>query len=180
MDGKRGFVLCVGPALLCGLPMLLVVLIALAPKYFGRARRTAARRVWQSFLLGLVNYLFFTVVAAVVGSLGFSFLEGIAAFIAVIVLPLMIVIGGAVVTGLVGERVLALLTDQTASPLANLVIGMICMGICALLQVIGWFVLLVLLMIGFGAALLALFRRNGDEPRPEIPSDPEAPEVAAG
>jgi hypothetical protein len=178
MDSKRGFVLCMGPALLCGLPMLLVVLIALAPKYFGRARRTAASRVWQSFLLGLVNYLFFSVIAAIVGSLGISFLEAVAVFIAFVVLPLMVVIGGAVVAGLVGERVLALLTEQTASPLANLVIGMVCMGICALLPVVGWFVLLVLLMIGFGAALLALFRRDAKVEPASLPG-PKASEAPA-
>ncbi len=97
-------------------------------------------------------------------------------------LPLMTVIGLAAASGVAGERVLALLTERPGTPLGTLVIGIVCLGLSALLPIIGWLVLAVLLMTGLGAALLALFRRNGTIPvesRPPASAVPESSDTPA-
>ena len=98
------------------------------------------------------------------------------------VLPLMIIAGLATAAGIVGERVLAFLTERPGTRLGTLVIGIMCLGFSALLPVFGWLVLAILLMTGFGAALLALLRRNGTipvEPGLNVPAVPAASETTA-
>jgi hypothetical protein len=174
-----GALLCLVPGLLCGLPMLLVLVIALVPTYFDRARRIVYIHPWQSLLLGLVNFVFFLAIAAVFGESAFAPLKAIAGLSLFIVLPLMTVTGLATASGVAGERVLALLTERPGTLLGSLVIGIVCLGLSALLPIIGWLVLAILLMAGLGAALLALFRRNGTIPvesRPETPASMGASE----
>jgi hypothetical protein len=181
-QGPRALVFSLIPGLFCGLPTLLVLVTALVPTYFDRARRIVSTRPWQSFLLGLVNFVFFFAIAAVFGESAFPPLKGIAALSVLIVLPLMTVIGLAAASGVAGERVLALLTERPGTLLGTLVIGIVCLGLSALLPIIGWLVLAVLLMTGFGAALLALLRRNGTIPlesRTEASVVPESSEMPA-
>jgi len=162
--------------------MLLVLVTALVPTYFDRARRIVSTHTWQSFLLGLVNFVFFLAIVAVFGESAFAPLKAIAALSLLIVLPLMTVTGLATAAGVAGERVLALLTERPGTPLGTLVIGITCLGLSALLPIIGWLVLVILLMTGFGAALLALFRRNGTIPvesRPGASALPETSEASA-
>jgi hypothetical protein len=162
MNNQAGaLVLCLAPGLICGLPTLLILVTALAPSYFHRARHAVSIHAWQSFFLGLVNFVFFFVIAAVLSDAASVPLKVIAGLSLFIVLPLMTVVGIATAAGIAGERVLALLTDRPGTSLGNLVIGIVCLGITALLPIVGWVVLAVLLMMGFGAALLALFRGNG-------------------
>lgn len=172
-QGPGALALCLVPGLLCGFPMLLVLVTALVPAYFDRARRVVYTHTWQSFLLGLVNFCFFLAVAAVFGGSAFAPLKAIAVLSLFIVLPLMTVIGLATASGVAGERVLALLTERPGTPLGTLIIGIVCLGLSALLPIIGWLVLALLLMTGLGAALLALLQRNRVIP---IESRPEASE----
>jgi len=83
--------LCLVPGLLCGFPVLLVLVTALVPTHFNRARRIASTHPWQSFLLGLVNFVFFLAIVAVFGESAFAPLKGIAILSLFIVLPLMAV-----------------------------------------------------------------------------------------
>ena len=181
-QGPRALVFCLIPGLLCGFPTLLVLVTALVPTYFDRARRVVSTRPWQSFLLGLVNFVFFFAIAAVFGQAAFAPLKAIAVLSLLIVLPLMIVTSLATAASVAGERVLALLTERPGRPLGTLVIGIVCLGLSALLPIIGWLVLAVLLMTGLGAALLALFQRNGTIPfesRTEASAVPESSETPA-
>lgn len=181
-QGPRALVFCLIPGLLCGFPTLLVLVTALVPTYFDRARRIVSTRPWQSFLLGLVNFVFFFAIAAVFGQATFAPLKAIAVLSLLIVLPLMTVAGLATASGVAGERVLALLTERPGTPLGTLIMGIVCLGLSALLPIIGWLVLAVLLMAGFGAALLALLRRNGTIPlesRAEASAVPESSEMPA-
>ena len=155
---------CLIPGFLCGFPMLLILVTALMPNYFERAKYIVSTHPWQGFFLGLVNFVFFFTIAAVFAESPFVPLKAIAILSLFIVLPLMTVIGLAIAAGIAGERVLALLTERPGTPLGRLVVGIVSLGISALLPIIGWVVLIVLFMTGFGAALLALFRRNGGIP----------------
>jgi hypothetical protein len=176
------FLLCLIPGFLCGFPMLLILVMALMPDYFKRSKSIVSTRPWQSFFLGLVNFVFFLTIGAVFAESPFVPLKTIALVSLFIVLPLMTVVGLATAASITGERVLALLTKQPGTPLGRLVIGIICLGISALLPIIGWSALGILLMAGFGAALLALFRRNGtipvesqSEETPLVPETSESP-----
>ena len=100
----------------------------------------------------------------------------------IIILPLMTIAGLATAAGIVGERVLAFFTERPGTRLGTLVIGIICLGLSALLPIFGWLVLAILLMMGFGAALLALLRPNGTipvGPGPEASVVPAASETTA-
>ena len=177
---SRALVLCLVPGLLCGLPTLLVLVTALVPTYFDRARRMVSTHPWQTFLLGLINFVFFSAIAAVFGEAAFAPLQGIALLSLFVVLPLMTIAGLATAAGMVGERVLALLTERSGTQLGALVIGIICLGLSALLPILGWLLLIILLMAGFGAALLALLWRNRGIPTdvgPEESVSPGASEV---
>ncbi len=175
-------VLFLVPGLVCGFPMLLILVTALIPTYFDRTGRTLSVHPWRSFLLGLINFVFFFAIAAVFGESTIAPLKSIAILSLFVVLPLMTIAGLATAAGIVGERVLAFLTERPGTRLGALVIGIICLGLSALLPIIGWLVLAILLMTGFGAALLALLRRNGTipvEPGPEAPAVPAASETTA-
>jgi hypothetical protein len=177
------FLLCLIPGFLCGFPMLLILVTALMPDYFKRTKSIVSTRPWQSFFLGLVNFVFFFTIAAVFAESPFVPLKAMAILSVFIVLPLMTVIGLATAASIAGERVLALLTERTGTPLGRLLVGIVSLGISALLPIIGWVVLIVLFMTGFGAALLALFRRNGAIPvdsQSESPVALETPEIPVG
>ena len=162
-DGAA-LLLCLIPGFLCGLPMLLILVTALMPAYFKRTKSIVSTRPWQSFLLGLVNFVFFFTIAAIFAESPFVPLKALAILSLFIVLPLMMVIGLATAASMAGERVLALLTERPGTPLGRLVVGIVSLGLSALLPIIGWVVLLALFITGFGAALLALFRQNGSIP----------------
>jgi hypothetical protein len=174
---------CLIPGFLCGFPMLLILVTALMPNYFKRSKSIVSTHPWQSFFLGLVNFVFFFTIAAVFAESPFVPLKAIALLSLFIVLPLMTVIGLGTAAGITGERVLALLTERPGTPLGRLVVGIVSLGLSALLPIIGWVVLIVLFMTGFGAALLALFRRNGVIPAESQPTQtsalPETSEASA-
>jgi hypothetical protein len=177
-DGAA-LLLCLIPGFLCGFPMLLILVTALMSDYFKHTKSIVSTRPWQSFFLGLVNFVFFFTIAAVFAESPFVPLKAMAILSVFIVLPLMTVIGLATAASIAGERVLALLTERTGTPLGRLVVGIVSLGISALLPIIGWVVLIVLFMTGFGAALLALFRRNGAivvDAQSQSPVAPETPE----
>ena len=59
------FVILIGLGFLVGLLMLLILVSALIPGFFERAKQTTSTHPWQSFLLGLVNFVFFLTITAV-------------------------------------------------------------------------------------------------------------------
>ena len=159
-QASGAFLLCLVPGLLIGFPTLLILLTALAPGFFARARRVVSAHPWQSFLLGLINFCFFFAIAAVFSESAVVPLKVVAGLVVLAVLPLMVVVGAAAAAGIAGERLLAFLFERPGTPLATLVLGLIGLGLVGLLPILGWLILAILLMIGFGASLLALFRRS--------------------
>jgi len=169
-DQQSGVValLCLIPSFICGFPVLLIVITALLPAYFERAKQTVTYHPWQSFFLGLVNFVFFFAIGAVFAEAGFAPIRVVAVLSLFIILPLMTVVGFATAAGLIGERVLTRFTDWQSRPIVSFIIGVVCLGLGALVPLVGWAILVIMLMLGFGASLLALFRRNG-----AIPIDPQ-------
>ena len=183
-DQQSGVValLCLIPSFICGFPILLIVITALLPVYFERAKQTVASHPWQSFFLGLINFVFFFTLGAVFAEAGFPLLRLVAGLSLFIILPLMTVTGFATAAGLIGERVMSHFTDQQGKPIVSFIIGIVCLGLSAVVPIVGWAILVILLMIGFGASLLALLRRrNGAvpiEPWSESSTETKIPEIS--
>ena len=181
MDNRTGaFLLCVLPGFLCGLPMLVVLATALLTRYLERVKRATAAFPWQSFLLGLVNAVFWLAIAIVMGDSASAALKVIAALIVLILLLAITLIGLPAAANIAGERVLALLTDRPNPRMFTLVVGILCLGISALLPIVGWLAVAVLVLTGLGAALLALLRPKQIPPAPppaeasSVPKEPAA------
>jgi hypothetical protein len=170
-DQQSGAValLCLIPSFICGFPILLIVITALLPTYFERAKQTVISHPWQSFFLGLINFVFFFTIGAVFAEAGFAPIRLVAVLSLFIILPLMTVTGFATAAGLIGERVMTRFTDRQSRPVVSFIIGIVCLGLSALVPIVGWAILVIVLMIGFGASLLALFRRRNGV----IPVDPQ-------
>ena len=175
--------LCLIPSFICGFPILLIVITALLPAYFERAKQTVTSHPWQSFFLGLVNFVFFFTFGAIFVEAAFAPFRLLAVLSLFIILPLMIVTGFATAAGLIGERVMNRFADRQSKPIVSFIIGIVCLGLSAVVPIVGWAILVILLMIGFGASLLTLFRRrNGAipvEPWHKSSTETETPDIAA-
>jgi len=157
---NAGGVIIILFGLLCGLPMLLILLAALMTRFLERAKGMLLAHPWQSFFLGLVNTLFFLAIGLLFAEVGFVPLKAMAFLSLFIALPIIIMMGLAVAVGLVGERVLTLFTQKSGVPIVTLIVGIIFLGFSALTPIVGWALLVILIIMGFGATLLALFRRS--------------------
>jgi len=133
-------------------------------------------RPWRSFLLGLINSVFFALLGASVA----FFVErewpvalgGIPGALAILVMwPLLLMIGVLIAAGVVGERLWLHIKGQQPAELAgllrSLITGMVVMGIALLIPGFGWLFYVGLVVTGLGAAVLALFHRKPRQPVPE-------------
>ncbi len=158
--------------MLCGLPMFLILMTALLPRHIERAGTTLIQHPRQSFFLGLVNFLFFLTIGVFLAEAAFPLLKFIALVSLFIVLPVIIVTGLAVGVDFIGARVLALFTRQPGRHILRLIVGIVFLGISALTPIVGWAVLLVVIVMGFGAALVSVFRRRPPSPAGDDDDDP--------
>jgi len=160
--------ICFVGAAIVGLPAMLALLTALVPGYVERARAVMRERPGRSFLLGLVNFLFFGALsllagvkfapAAVLGSLSLA-----------VVLPLFLLAGLLVAAGIVGERVWLQIASRPGTLLGSLILGILGLGLTLLVPIFGWLLFLGLVLAGLGAAIPALVRRKQPEPAPSPP-----------
>ncbi len=172
MDNGQG--LCLLSMIIVGLPPMLILLTALAPGYVGRARAVMRGRPCRSFLLGLINFVFFAALS-LLADVPFAPLAFVGIFALLIVLPLFLLVGLLVAAGIVGERVWLQIASRPGSLLGSLVLGILALGLTVLVPIFGWLLFLGLVMAGMGAAILALFQHTPPEGEPE----PEAvlPEI---
>lgn len=167
-------VCCAGMSIV-GLPAILVLLTTLVPDYVERARAVMQDRPWRSFLLGLVNFLFFGALAASVAWLiDINFVLGTipGALSILIMLPLLLAAGLLASAGVVGERLWAHIASQSGrmiSLLRSLAVGIVIMGLMLLIPLFGWILFLGLVTSGLGAAIMALFHRKQPQADPPLP-----------
>ena len=116
----------------------------------------------RSFGIGLVNFIFFFVVAAVLLSVAESagpFIKGILTVPALIILAflaIMLSLGLAGMSNLVGERIV-----PDASSWKQTLWGTVCLSLACALPFVGWFLLLPYVgFVGIGAVILGFFQRN--------------------
>lgn len=175
---------CLVGLTLVGLPAVLIFLTMLVPEYVARAQATIRDHPLRSFLLGLLNFLFFAAISSLV-EVGFPPAAFAGGFSLVVVLPIFLLAGLLIAAGVVGEQIWLHVKSQSDKRVGLLrfqIVGILIMGLMLLIPIFGWLVFLGLVFTGLGANLMTLLRRNGSIPtvsEPEPPSVPAASETSA-
>jgi hypothetical protein len=146
-----------------GLVAYFLVTGALFPQRLAKTRAILQSMPGRSFGLGLVNFVFFAVVAVVLFSIaertGNGFIKGlltIPALILLALLAIMLSFGLAGMSNTLGERIFPDLSawKQTAW-------GTVCLSFACALPFVGWFLLLPYAgSLGIGAFILGMFQRE--------------------
>ena len=148
--------------LLVGISAYFLVLNALFAARLTRTKTIAQSMPGRSFGIGLVNFVFFAVIAMVLLSVAEStgpFIKGlltIPAVIILIILSIVLSFGLAGMSNLIGERIFPDLAVWKQS-----LWGTVCLALACALPFVGWFLLLPYVgLIGIGAVILGFFQRN--------------------
>jgi hypothetical protein len=158
------------PLLGASIAALLILIQALFPGTVLQTRRTIERMPIRSFFVGLVNFLFFSLLGLALAATGVPGLPLLGLLIGLLLLSLTAT-GLAAVARLVGERV----HPATTQPIPALLLGTLVLEGATLVPLVGWLVVPVLASLsGLGALIIALIRR-----RPELaPLPPTIPREA--
>jgi len=146
-------------AVLASLIAFFIVVKALFPNRVERARYHAHSTPGKTFMVGLVNFVFFAAVAlaffGLADAVGVQLLQMLALLILVIpALGIVIGLGGIVV--MTGERLAPEMVDHRRTGLGALALSLACA-----LPFVGWFGLFpYLCLLALGASILSLFRRR--------------------
>jgi hypothetical protein len=169
-----------------GLPAMLVLLTALVPGYVRRTHDVMHKWPGRSFLLGLVNFAFFLALAMLVNFavgvnghlVSASFLMTVlGAFSLFLVLPLVLSVGLLAAAGVVGNRLWQQIASKPASLMGSLALGVPLMILTLLVPILGWLLFLGLVLVGLGAAIIALGQVIVDRLRRRAPQ-PESARAA--
>jgi MFS family permease len=139
-----------------GLAALAVLCNALLPDFIRRARDQAAQRTRRAFLVGLINFVFFGLIALALLSARFAPIKVVGVIVATIVLTFL-VLGASVNALWIGER----LRPNDTSVTRQVIAGIVTVELAEMYPLVGWIVVpLFLASIGLGAVILALFQRK--------------------
>ena len=148
--------------LILGLAAYFLVLHALFPQRVTRTVSNIQSMPARSFGIGLVNFVFFFVVAAVLLSIAENagpFIKGVLTIPALIILAFLTIVlslGLSGISNLVGERIFSEFSDWKQT-----IWGTVCLSLACALPFVGWFMLLPYVgFVGFGAVILGFFRRE--------------------
>jgi hypothetical protein len=148
--------------LLVGLSAYFLVLSALFAARLTQTRTVAQSMPGRSFGIGLVNFLFFAVIAIVLLSVAENvgpFIKGVLSIPAIIILAFLAVVlsfGLAGMSNLIGERIFPDLPAWKQT-----LWGTVCLSLACALPFAGWFLLLPYVgFIGIGAVILGFFQRQ--------------------
>jgi hypothetical protein len=142
---------------------LLLLIATVCPGVVRRARGSVEKMPIRSFLIGLINFVFFGLIAA-------AFLSGreliqVFGLIVLTVLMSLVVAGLAAVASMLGER---LLPDAVRG--RQMLAGGLVLELASLVPLVGWIAVPLFAGItGYGAVIVALIRRG---PSSEPPSAP--------
>ena len=148
--------------LIAGLAAYFLVLNALFGSRVTRTRSIAQSMAGRSFGIGLVNFLFFTVIALVLLSIAENagpFIRGVLTIPAIIILALLAIalsLGLAGMSNLIGERIFPDLPAWKQT-----LWGTVCLSLACAVPFIGWFLLLPYVgFVGIGAVILGFLQRE--------------------
>ena len=148
--------------LIAGFVAYFLVLNALFGSRVTRTRSIAQSMPGRSFGIGLVNFLFFTVIALVLLSIAENtgpVIRGVLTIPAIIILALLAIalsLGLAGMSNLIGERIFPDLPAWRQT-----LWGTVCLSLASALPFVGWFLLLPYVgFVGIGAVLLGFLQRE--------------------
>lgn len=148
--------------LIIGLAAYFLVMNALFPQRVAKAVSNIQSMPARSFGIGLVNFVFFFVIAAVLLSVAENagpFIKGILTIPALIILAFLafvLSLGLAGISSLIGERVF-----PDFSGWKQTLWGTVCLSFACVLPFVGWFLLFPYVgFAGIGAVILGFFQRN--------------------
>lgn len=137
-----------------GLAATTTLAVGLFPRFVARARRNLEQMPRRAFAVGLVNGLFFGLLAAGLASGGSP--GGLLGLIVLTLLLLFVALGLSAVAVLLGERL-----GLPGAPAQQAAIATLVLFAAALTPVVGWFgVSLLAGLTGYGAVIIALFQRR--------------------
>jgi hypothetical protein len=151
-------------ALVSGIALisLLAVIALIFPAPVERTRAALETSLGRSFLLGLVNFLFFGAIAALLVKLGQGAGGPVAAVLTLLALLLLLaltvflVLGLSALASLLGERI-----GEGTSPFRRHLRGSLLLILAGLTPYVGWFAFAPLALItGFGAAIQIVYRKK--------------------
>jgi hypothetical protein len=145
-----------------GLVAYFLVMNALFAPRVARTKSVAQSMPARSAGIGLVNFVFFAVVATVLLSVAETtgpFLQGILTIPAVVILAALafvLSLGLVATSNLIGERIF-----PDFSAWKQTLWGTVCLSLACALPFVGWFLLLpYVVCIGIGAVILGFLQRN--------------------
>jgi len=145
-----------------GLSAYFLVLNALFPQRIAKAVSNIQSMPARAFGIGLVNFIFFAVIAGVLLSVAENagpFIKGILTIPAIAILAFLTIVlslGLAGMSGLIGAR-----SFPDASGWKQTLWGTICLAFASALPFVGWFLLLPYVsFVGIGSVILGFFQRE--------------------
>lgn len=154
MDDTIGLVLLLTISA-AGVIALLALMPFLLPEKAARSRQVISATPGRAFIIGLVNFLFFGVIAAILGQGGD--VGGLLALFVLLALAALAAVGLGGLVILLRERIYP--EPSTGLRHTVLTAGLLTLG--TLLPFVGWFIFApILLLISLGAAIMVLVRRK--------------------
>ena len=142
-----------------GLAAYFLVISALFPQRAKKAVSTMQSMPFRSFGIGLVNFLFFFVIAAVLLSVAENagpFIRGVLTIPALLILAFLTIVlslGLAGMSSLIGERIFSEFSGWKQT-----LWGTVCLSLACALPFVGWFLLFpYVAFVGIGAVILGFF-----------------------
>lgn len=139
-----------------------LIIRALFPNRMAKTQRIINQMTGRSFLVGLVNFLFFGVIAIVLFSISdktagaIKAILTIPAFLITALLSVLLSFGLAGMVNVMGERIL-----PEHSSLKKSIWGTAILAFACALPFVGWFLLFPYTgLVGFGAVILGFFQRE--------------------
>jgi hypothetical protein len=164
-DDGTGLVLVWICTTMGGAPAILVLLTALVPGYVRRAREVMLKWPVRSFLLGLVNFGFFSALV-VLNGIELLPVQVIGTTSILMCLPILAIVGLLAAAGIVGEKLWQQVASKPGTLLGSLIIGVLLLGLVLIVPFVGWTIVLGLILTGLGASIIALFRRKQAQAEP--------------
>jgi len=142
-----------------GTVALLTLITFLLPGKVARSRQVMESSPGRAFVIGLVNFLFFGVIAAIAGQGGDA--GGMLAVFILLALAALAAVGLGGLVLLLRDRIY----PEPASGLRRTVYTAVLLTLGTLLPFVGWFIFApILLLISLGAAIIVLARRQKETP----------------
>ncbi|HFQ93705.1 MAG TPA: hypothetical protein ENK32_06830 [Anaerolineae bacterium] len=155
MDEIIGLILLIAGSA-AGVIALLTLTPFLLPDKTARSRRVIEATPGRAFIIGLVNFLFFSVIAAIISQGGDA--AGLIGLTIVLALAALAAVGLGGLVLLLRERIY----PEPAAGLRRTVYTAALLTLGTLLPFVGWFIFApILLLISLGAAIMVVVRRKG-------------------